>query len=69
MLETVSEFIGVGAPECITGSAPKTDLTEHLLSEMSASEIAMLEHIVGPTMRAKGYCANRVPSFTQMVKV
>ena len=69
MINAVSEFIGVRAPEYITGSAPKTDLTEHLLSEMSASEIAMLESIVGPTMRAKGYFTNWVPSSALMAKV
>lgn len=55
MLASVSDFLGVSAPKHLNGNAPATDLTQHLLSEMSSEEISMLERIVGPTMRAKGY--------------
>ena len=55
MIESVARFIGVSPPEASKSYVPKTDLTQHLLSEMPDDELAMLEGIVGPTMRVKGY--------------
>lgn len=69
MVKTVSEFIGVGAPKNMKGSAPGSDLTNHLLSEMSAEEIALLEDIVGPAMRAKGYFERRPARLMPVMRV
>jgi hypothetical protein len=55
MIESVARFIGVPPPVASKSYVPKTDLTQHLLSEMPDDELAMVEGIVGPTMRGKGY--------------
>ena len=55
MIDSVARFIGVSPPEESKRYVPKTDLTQHLLTEMPNDELAMLEDIVGPTMRDKGY--------------
>jgi hypothetical protein len=58
MIDSVARFIGVSSPGIGKKYAPKTDLTHHLLSEMPADELAMLQDIVGPAMRDKGYACS-----------
>lgn len=54
MVNAVAQFIGEAAPASVDFAA-KSDLTQHLISEMPSEELTMLEDILGPTLREKGY--------------
>ncbi len=54
MVDAVASFLGMAAPN-VKEQALKGDLTEHLLSEIPATELAMLNEILGPSMIKKGY--------------
>lgn len=55
MVDSVARFLDVTPPQGGASYVSKIDLSQHLLSEMPASELAMLQDIVGPIMREKGY--------------
>lgn len=54
MVNSVARFTGVSAP-AVVDLKPRADLTGHLLSEIPEGELVMLEDVLGPTLRAKGY--------------
>lgn len=54
MVNSVARFTGVSAPAEVD-FMPRTDLTGHLLSEIPSGELSMLENVLGPTLREKGY--------------